>query len=51
MNEEEIKNIVEQIKGTLSLEELDQLERQYNALYKEMKEKEEAKKASTTKED
>ena len=51
MNEEEIKNIVEQIKASMGLEELDELERQYNALYKEMKEKEEAEKASTTKED
>lgn len=50
MNEEEIKNIVEQIKASMGLEELDELERQYNALYKEMKEKEEEK-ASTTKED
>jgi ribonuclease HIII len=41
MNEEEIKAIVEQIKSTLSLEELDELERQYNKLYKELKEKNE----------
>lgn len=50
-DENQIKEIVEQIKSTLGLEELDALERQYNALYKEMKEKEAAKKGSTTKED
>ena len=43
-NEEELKNIVEQIKSTLGLEELDELEREYNRMYKELKEKEEAKK-------
>jgi hypothetical protein len=42
-NENEIKEIVEQIKTTLGLEELDELERQYNAMYKELKEKEKAK--------
>jgi hypothetical protein len=50
-DENELKNIVEQIKATLGLEELDELERQYNLMYKELKEKEEAKKVSTTKED
>lgn len=43
-NEEELKNIVEQIKATLGIEELDELEREYNRMYKELKEKEEAKK-------
>ena len=38
-NERDIKEIVEQIKATLGIEELDELERQYNQLYKEMKEK------------
>ena len=42
-NEEQIKNIVEQIKATLGLEELDELERKYNEMYKELKEKEKAK--------
>ena len=41
MKEEEIKNIVEQIKSTLGIEELDELEREYNKLYKELKEKHE----------
>ena len=40
-NETDIKEIVEQIKSTLGIEELDQLEREYNRLYKEMKEKNE----------
>ena len=40
-DENELKNIVEQIKATLGLEELDQLEREYNKMYKEMKEKQE----------
>jgi hypothetical protein len=39
--ENEIKEIVEQIKTTLGIEQLDQLEREYNRLYKEMKEKNE----------
>jgi hypothetical protein len=50
-NERDIKEVVELIKTTLGLEELDALEREYNKMYKELKEKEEAKKASTTKED
>jgi hypothetical protein len=45
-NEEDIKALVEQIKETLGIEELDELERQYNIMLKELKEKE-----STTKED
>lgn len=48
-DENELKNIVEQIKATLGLEELDELEREYNEMYKKLKEKE-AEKASTTKE-
>jgi hypothetical protein len=39
-DENELKNIVEQIKATLGLEELDQLEREYNEMYKKLKEKE-----------
>jgi len=49
--ENELKEIIEQIKSTLGIEQLDELERQYNEMYKELKEKEEQKKASTTKED
>lgn len=49
-NEEQIKEIVEAIKKSMNLEELDELERQYNEMYKEMKEREEEK-ASTTKND
>jgi hypothetical protein len=41
-NETDIKEIVEQIKSTLGIEQLDELEREYNRLYKEMKEKEKA---------
>lgn len=47
MTEEEIKTIVEQIKSTLSLEELDHLESQYNKLYKELKEKQEQSTSTT----
>jgi len=49
-DQNEIKEIVELIKGTFNLEELDELEREYNRMYKELKEKEEVKKASTTNE-
>ena len=49
-NEEQIQKIVEEIKQNMNLEELDELERQYNKMYKELKEKEEQKKASTTNE-
>lgn len=42
-DENELKNIVEQIKATLGLEELDELEREYNRMYKELKAREEAK--------
>lgn len=38
-DEQHIKEIVEQIKATLGIEELDELERQYNKMYKELKEK------------
>jgi hypothetical protein len=38
-NEEDIKVLVEQIKETLGVEELDELERQYNIMLKELKEK------------
>lgn len=44
MTNEELQKIAEQIKANLSIEELDELERQYNAMLKELKEKE-----STTK--
>jgi hypothetical protein len=43
MNEEQLKKIAEEFKATLSLEELDELEREYNAMYKKLKEKEKAK--------
>jgi hypothetical protein len=49
-DEEQLKEIVEQIKSTLGIEQLDELERQYNQMYKELKEKEEQRKASTTNE-
>ena len=39
INEEDIKIIIEQIKSTLGIEELDELERQYNIMLKELKEK------------
>lgn len=45
MNEEELKKIAEEFKKQLSLEELDELERQYNEMYKKLKEEHE----STTK--
>jgi len=48
--ENELKEIIEQIKSTLGIEQLDELEREYNKMYKELKEKEEQKKASTTNE-
>jgi hypothetical protein len=47
MNEEQLKKIAEEFKKTLSIEELDELEREYNALYKKLKEEHE----STTKEE
>jgi hypothetical protein len=37
MNEEELKKIAEQIKANLSIEELDDLERQYNEMYQRLK--------------
>ena len=40
-NEEQLKEIVEQIKATLGIEQLDELEREYNKMYKEMKAREE----------
>jgi ribonuclease HIII len=49
-DEESIQKIVEEIKKSMNLEELDELERKYNQMYKELKEKEEQKKASTTNE-
>ena len=47
MNEEQLKKIAEEFKNTLSLEELDELERQYNKLYKELKEKNEMSSSTT----
>lgn len=38
MNKEEVIKIVEQFKAGLSLEELDELERQYNEMYQKLKE-------------
>jgi ribonuclease HIII len=49
-DEQNIKEIVEEIKKSMNLEELDELERKYNQMYKELKEKEEQRKASTTNE-
>jgi hypothetical protein len=40
-NEKDIKEVVELIKGTFNIEELDELEREYNRMYKELKEKNE----------
>jgi hypothetical protein len=37
MNSEQLKEIAEQFKASLSLEELDQLERQYNEMYQRLK--------------
>ena len=37
MNEEQLKQIAEEFKKTLSLEELDQLERLYNQMYQKAK--------------
>jgi hypothetical protein len=48
--EQNIKEIVEAIKQSMNLEELDELERKYNEMYKELKEKEEQRKVSTTNE-
>ena len=50
LNRNELKEIIEQIKSTLGIEQLDELEREYNRMYKELKEKEEQKKALTTNE-
>jgi hypothetical protein len=50
-DEQQLKEIVEQIKSTLGIEQLDELEREYNKMYKELKEKEEAKKGVVTKEE
>jgi hypothetical protein len=36
-NEEQIKEIVEAIKKSMNLEELDELERQYNEMYQRLK--------------
>ena len=36
-DENQIKEIVEQIKTTLGIEELDELERQYNEMYQRLK--------------
>ena len=37
MNEEQLKEIAEKFKASLSLEELDELERQYNEMYQRLK--------------
>ena len=37
MNNEELKNIAEQIKANLPIEVLDELEREYNAMYQRLK--------------
>ena len=47
-DEEQLKEIVEQIKSTLGIEQLDELERQYNAMYQRLKAEQSG---STTKND
>lgn len=37
MNKEQLEKIVEQIKASMSVEELDELERQYNEMYFKLK--------------
>lgn len=37
MNEDELKNIAEQIRAGLPIEVLDELEREYNAMYQRLK--------------
>lgn len=37
MNEQQLKEIAEKFKNTLSLEELDELEREYNKMYQRLK--------------
>ena len=37
MNNEELQNIAEQIKANLPIEVLDELEREYNAMYQRLK--------------
>jgi hypothetical protein len=48
MQEEELKNIAQQIKAGLPIELLDDLERQYNEMYQRLKLENEAS-SSTTK--
>jgi len=38
MNKEQLQKIVEQIKAGMGIEELDELERQYNEMYQRLKE-------------
>lgn len=42
MNNDELKNIAEQIKANLPIEVLDELEREYNAMYQRLKAENEA---------
>jgi len=42
MNNEELKNIAEQIKAGLPIEVLDELEREYNEMYQRLKRENEA---------
>jgi len=42
MNNEELQKVVEQLKASMSIEELDELERQYNEMLKKIKESEES---------
>ena len=37
MNSEQLKEIAEKFKASLSIEELDELERQYNQMYQKLK--------------
>jgi len=46
-NEKEIKEVVELIKGTFNIEELDELEREYNEMYQRLKLEHEASGSTT----
>ena len=43
-NAEQIQKIVDEIKKSMSLEELDEVERQYNEMYNKLKEEQESNK-------
>jgi hypothetical protein len=48
MNEEQLKELAQTFKGTLSIEELDELERQYNEMYQRLKRENEASSSNAT---